>query len=196
MNQYHTCFFLLIVKYGVRACKRFKDDVGYLETCTLNAPVEILRCGNQSGNNVNFSLHTDSAHSHRVADSILTVNHKLLRYYVQYLLIRRQHDALALFKQTLHILYRDFFILIIDGDHTFTSNTADMITCNSYVNRIDFNTGCKLSLLYSGFNGLNCFIDVHNHTTVQSFTRGFSNTQNVYSVLFVNGCHNCTNFCG
>ena len=44
IHKRNACFFLLIIKHRIRACKRLKNDVGYLVSRAFNTAVEIL-CG-------------------------------------------------------------------------------------------------------------------------------------------------------
>ena len=140
-----------------------------------------------------FSFHPHAAHANGITDPILSVHHKLLWYDVYNLLIGREHDALAVFQQSLHILHRNFFVLIVDGDDALAADTADMITGNTNVYGVHLYAGRKLCLFHGFLDGVDGLVDVNHHTTVEPVARGFSHAENMDFILLVDRCNHGAN---
>src|SRR5699024_3262896 len=164
--QHYAGFFFLIIEHGVRGGQRFKNDIGYFIASTLYAAINIFSGRDKPRYNVDFSLHPHAAHAYRIADSILAIDDKFLGNNMEDLLIRRQHDALAVLQQAFDVIDGDLIILIINGDDAFAAHASDVITGNTYIYRINFYTRGQLGLLYGRLDSIYRLVDINHNAAV------------------------------
>src|SRR5690625_3895684 len=195
VDQYHTCFLLLVIQNGVGRSQRFQDDIGHCIPGAFHTAVKVFSCRHQSGNDVNFSFHPHTAHPHRITDTILTVHNELLGDDVNNLLIRRKHNLLTILKNPFNILHGYLFLLIIDSDNPFASDTPDMVPCNTDIDSTHLNSGCQFSLIDSCSDGIDGFVDIDYNAPVKPLTWRLSHTQDMNPILRIDRGYHRADLC-
>ena len=167
-----------------------------MQTCALNAFVNILRSCYKSGNNMNNRFHTYSGHSNGIINSILSVNNELLRNDMDYFSIQRKCNSLSVFNQPVNIFLCNFILRSADAYNSSALKTLDMIAGDAHSYRTDFYTGLLFSVLYSSLNRAYRFFNVCHHTACQTFRGAFANTEyfEFSRIIIIRRCNNRTYF--
>ena len=138
----------------------------HLQTAAGNTFLNILQCGNRTGNDVNTGIQPHTAHPDRLAHAGLVIDNIFLNHSVQNAVIRRDIDRFRRFDGAVDIRLTDF--AVFNFNHTLGIKASDMVASNSCSHTANLAICHQFGLADRVLDGLCGCIDIRYHTRLQT----------------------------
>src|SRR5690606_24680696 len=196
VDERHAHLLLVLMQHGEGRGQRLEYDVCDVISRLLQAPVDVLRRRNESGDDVDVCLQAHAAHAHRIGHAILSIHDELLGDDVQDLAIRRHGHVRGILQDALHVALRDLSVAVGDGDDPPALEALHVIAGDTDDYAADGHARCPLGLVDGMLRGRYRLVDVHHDAAVQPFGFGHTDAQDVDAVQVVDGGHHGANLRG
>ena len=129
-----------------------------------------MRCGNRASGDVHFYFQLQATHADRLGHAALPVDDEFLTQDVQDLLLGRNMHGAGNFQHALHVLLRDFLV-VLDGDDAVGIEALDVAARNAGVDIVNLARGHHFRFLHGAGDGFDGAFDIHHYATFQPVHR-------------------------
>ena len=147
IEQAAAQFALVLGQAGFRRGQGLKHRIGHHDAGPVHRRNQVLRGRDRARDDMHINLEALPNHSHRVADTVLGIDHKLLRQHMQHLAIFRQGDIPSRFHSAPHVLAFDVSRAMAQRNAAPVVHPADVAAGNADQRRLHRHAGYALSLL-------------------------------------------------